>query len=67
MFFSHEAVEGFHLWGFWDQAMWAQDASLADGPDCLVSMFMVCTLNRTFDEMSNDIVLSKCINVTIKM
>ena len=38
--FSHEAVEGILLWGFWDQAHWRPECALAEGPDVIV-----CTLD----------------------
>ncbi|ELT91832.1 hypothetical protein CAPTEDRAFT_194144 [Capitella teleta] len=33
LFFSHPAVEGIVIWGFWDQGISQPDASLVDGPD----------------------------------
>ena len=40
LYFSHEAVEGILLWGFWDQAHWRPECALAEGPDVIV-----CILN----------------------
>ena len=39
LYFSHEAIEGILLWGFWDQAHWRPECALAEGPDVTV-----CTL-----------------------
>ncbi|CAH1788827.1 unnamed protein product, partial [Owenia fusiformis] len=34
IFYGHPAVRGVIVWGFWDQAHWKPNASLADGPNC---------------------------------
>lgn len=39
LFFSHDAVEGILLWGFWDGAHWCVDCVLANGPEVTVSAF----------------------------
>ena len=31
LYFSHPAVEGILLWGFWNKRHWRPDASLVDG------------------------------------
>ncbi|CAH1790776.1 unnamed protein product [Owenia fusiformis] len=33
IFFSHPAVRGIILWGFWDKAHWIPNGSLVDGPN----------------------------------
>ena len=36
LYFSHPAVEGIMLWGFWDGRMFEQSAALVEGPDLTV-------------------------------
>ena len=36
LYFSHPAVEGIILWGFWDGRIWKANATLVEGPDLTV-------------------------------
>ena len=36
LYFSHPAVEGVLLWGFWDGILWLDDSKLAEGPNVTV-------------------------------
>ena len=38
LYFSHPAVEGVLLWGFWDQILWLDASKLAEGPNVTVSL-----------------------------
>ena len=40
LYFSHSAVEGILLWGFWDQAVYDQKIALASGNNVTVCYFM---------------------------
>ena len=40
LYFSHEAVEGVLLWGFWDGALFYEHAALATGDDVTVGCFI---------------------------
>lgn len=39
VYFSHPAVDGVLMWGFWDGAHWQPDAVLVEGPNFQVSIF----------------------------
>ena len=47
IYFSHPAVEGVILWGFWDQRHWRPEAAIATGNDVKVSgeAYLVYKLN----------------------
>ena len=36
LYFSHPAVEGVLLWGFWDGLIWLDESKLAEGPNVTV-------------------------------
>ena len=36
LYFSHPAVEGILLWGFWNGKIFTENASLVEGPDLTV-------------------------------
>ena len=36
LYFSHPAVEGIILWGFWDGRIWKDGMRLVEGPDLTV-------------------------------
>ena len=45
LYFSHWAVEGILIWGFWDGKIFNEHASLVEGPDVTVGFILI--LERT--------------------
>lgn len=41
LFFSHPAVEGIMLWGFWDGAIHNAPAKLFEGPNLTVHTYLI--------------------------
>ena len=46
LYFSHPAVEGVLLWGFWDGVLWLDDSKLAEGPNVTVIVADVLFLSH---------------------
>lgn len=44
LYFSHPAVEGIILWGFWDGRIWKPEMPLYEGPDVTVSILKILSL-----------------------
>ena len=42
IYFSHPAVEGILMWGFWNKAHWRPDTAIVEGNDFKV--YIVCHL-----------------------
>ena len=38
LYFSHPAIEGIILWGYWDGRIWKPEMPLYEGPDVTVTM-----------------------------
>ena len=40
LYFSHPAIEGILIWGYWDKMIFQIDAAIATGPNVVVSIII---------------------------
>ena len=41
LYFSHPAIEGILIWGYWDKMIFQIDAAIATGPNVVVSIILL--------------------------